>query len=134
MIEVTQSTVLDFEIKTVWDIVTSLENYSWRSDLSKLTVMKEGERFVAFDKSGYATTFEITEFKPYKRYELNMENGNLSGHWIGIFTEKDGGKTEVCFTEAVEPKKSMMKLLAKPYLKRFQKKYISNLQNALETK
>ena len=25
MIEVTQSTVLDFEIKTVWDIVTSLE-------------------------------------------------------------------------------------------------------------
>ena len=114
MIEVTQSTVLDFEIKTVWDIVTSLENYSWRSDLSKLTVMKEGERFVEFDKSGYATTFEITEFKPYKRYELNMENGNL--------------------TEAVEPKKSMMKLLAKPYLKRFQKKYISDLQNALETK
>ena len=87
MIEVTQSTVLDFEIKTVWDIVTSLENYSWRSDLSKLTVMKEGERFVEFDKSGYATTFEITEFKPYKRYELNMENGNLSGHWTGIFTE-----------------------------------------------
>lgn len=30
MIEVTQSTVLDFEIKTVWDIVTSLENYSWQ--------------------------------------------------------------------------------------------------------
>ena len=52
-----------------------------------------------------------------------MENGNLSGHWIGIFTE-NGGKTEVCFTEAVEPKKSMMKLLANPYLKRFQKVYI----------
>lgn len=134
MIEVTQSIVLDFEIKTVWDIVTSLENYSWRSDLSKLTVMKEGERFVEFDKSGYATTFEITEFKPYERYELNMENGNLSGHWTGIFTEKDGGKTEVCFTEAVEPKKSMMKLLAKPYLKRFQKKYFSDLRNALENK
>lgn len=42
MIEVKQSVVLDFETETVWDTVTSLENYSWRSDLSKLTVMKEG--------------------------------------------------------------------------------------------
>lgn len=63
-----------------------------------------------------------------------MENGNLTGHWTGTFTRKDGGKTELCFTEAVEPKKSIMKLLAKPYLKRFQKKYFSDLRKALENK
>ena len=30
-------------IQEVWEIVTSLENYSWRSDLSKIEKINENE-------------------------------------------------------------------------------------------
>lgn len=28
------------DIKTIWNIVTSLDNYTWRSDLSKLVIQQ----------------------------------------------------------------------------------------------
>lgn len=28
-----------YDVKRVWDIVTSLENYSWRSNISKIEVL-----------------------------------------------------------------------------------------------
>ncbi len=33
-----------------------------------------------------------------------MENSNMTGHWIGIFTAK-GNETQIDFTENVTPKK-----------------------------
>ena len=62
-----------------------------------------------------------------------MENGNMKGHWIGIFTEKDNG-TEVDFTEDVTAKKFLVKPLIKAYLKRQQAQYISDLKRALSTR
>ena len=29
------------DIQTIWDIVTSLEEYQWRSDLSRIEVLNE---------------------------------------------------------------------------------------------
>ncbi len=34
---------LNEDIKTVWEIVTSLDNYAWRSDLSKIEVLEAGK-------------------------------------------------------------------------------------------
>ena len=33
--------VFQRDIKDVWDVVTSLENYKWRSDLSKIETINE---------------------------------------------------------------------------------------------
>lgn len=43
---------------------------------------------------GYATTFTVTVFDPLKRWEFDMENSNIKGHWTGIFASK-GEETEI---------------------------------------
>ena len=123
------SAVFQGDLQTVWGIVTSLENYQWRSDLSRIEVVNE-KQFIEYTKDGYATTFTITVSEPYKRWEFDMENGNMVGHWTGVFKGK-GGQTEIAFTEDVTAKKLIMKPFVKGYLKKQQKQYISDLQKAL---
>lgn len=121
--------VFQSDIQRVWEVVTSLENYSWRSDLSKIEVINENQ-FIEYTKDGYSTTFTITNVQPYKRWEFDMENSNIKGHWTGIFTEKNGG-TEIDFSEDVTAKKIIMKPFVKSYLKKQQALYISDLRKAL---
>lgn len=121
--------VFQSSIQRVWEVVTSLENYAWRSDLSKTQVLSDSQ-FVEYTKDGFPTTFTITKTEPYRCWEFDMENKNMKGHWTGIFTETDGG-TEVEFTEEVTAKKAIMKPFVKAYLKKQQELYISDLRKAL---
>lgn len=121
---------LHCDIQKVWDVVTSLENYSWRSDLSKIEVVNE-KQFVEYTKKGYPTTFKITVVEPFNRWEFDLENGNMTGHWIGLFNQK-GEYTEINFTEEVVAKKVFMKPFVKAFLKKQQKLYIEDLRKALE--
>lgn len=117
------------DIQRVWEVVTYLENYSWRSDLSKIEIINENQ-FIEYTKDGYPTTFTITRTEPYKRWEFDMENSNMKGHWTGIFTGKNGN-TEIDFTEEVTAKKVIMKPFVKLYLKKQQERYVSDLRKAL---
>lgn len=123
--------VFQRDIKNVWNVVTSLENYKWRSDLSKIETINE-KQFVEYTKDGYATTFTITYIEPFKRWEFDMENSNMKGHWIGVFSDRNG-QTEIEFTEDVTAKKLIMKPFLKLFLKRQQELYVSDLRNALES-
>ena len=114
------------EIQKVWNIVTSLDNYSWRSDLDRIEVIDEN-RFIEYTKEGYATTFTITNTEPCRRWEFDMDNDNMSGHWIGIFTYANG-ITTIDFTE-----KLMMKPFVKSYLKKQQSAYAADLEKAVST-
>ena len=49
-------TTLNSNIKDVWEIVTSLENYAWRSDISRIEIVNE-KQFVEYTKDDYPTTF-----------------------------------------------------------------------------
>lgn len=118
------------EVSRVWDIVTSLEDYGWRSDLSRIEILNE-RQFVEYTKEGYATSFTVTKREPYRQWEFDMDNSNMKGHWRGIFTAKDGC-AEVDFTEEVFAKKIWMKPFVKSYLKKQQTKYILDLTKALE--
>lgn len=120
------------DIRTVWDIVTSLENFSWRSDLSKIEVIDKN-RFVEYTKDGYATAFTVTAMEPHYRWEFDMENDNMSGHWTGLFSQ-DGDNTTIDFTEDVTAKKAIMKPFVGMYLKKQQAAYIRDLEKALENK
>lgn len=117
------------DIKIAWETVTSLENYTWRSDLSKIEVLND-KQFVEYTKGGYATTFTTTVVEPYQRWEFDMENDNVKGHWIGVFTQKDG-QTEIEFTEDVAAKKLILKPFVKAYLKKQQTQYIEDLRAVL---
>ena len=119
------------EIQKVWNIVTSLDNYSWRSDLERIEVIVDN-RFIEYTKEGYATTFTITNTEPCRRWEFDMDNDNMSGHWIGIFTYANG-ITTIDFTENVTAKKLMMKPFVKSYLKKQQSAYAADLEKAVST-
>ncbi len=117
------------DVQRTWEVVTSLKNYSWRSDLSKIETLNDAQ-FIEYTKEGYATAFTVTAKEPYKRWEFDMENDNMKGHWTGIFTQKDG-MTEIDFTEDVTAKKNFMKPFVKAYLRKQQALYISDLRKAL---
>lgn len=121
--------VFESDIRKVWETVTSLENYAWRSDLSKIEV-QNGTQFIEYTKGGYATSFTVTYVEPYKRWEFDMENDNMKGHWTGIFTQKDD-QTEIEFTEEVTAKKFFVKPFMKNYLKKQQSLYVRDLKKAL---
>ena len=117
------------DIQKVWETVTSLEDYAWRSDLCKIEILNE-KQFVEYTKEGYATTFTITVVEPCKCWEFDMENDNMKGHWTGVFTRK-GKQTEIDFTENVVAKKLFMKPFVKSFLKKQQALYVSDLIKAL---
>ena len=118
-------------LQQVWELILDIENYAaWRSDLSKTEVISDTQ-FIEYTKDGYPTTFNVTLVNPYKRWEFDMENSNMTGHWTGIFTAK-GDETEIDFTEQVIAKKFYMKPFVKSYLKKQQTQFIMDLKRILE--
>ena len=133
------------ELQKVWELVLDIENYSaWRSDLSKTEVIsdkqfieytKDGytisdKQFIEYTKDGYTTTFTVTFVEPYRQWEFDIENSNMTGHWTGIFTAK-GDETEIDFTERVEAKKWLLKPFVKLYLKKQQAQFVADIRKAL---
>lgn len=131
MASVTKIETLPYDAKKIWDIVTSLHDYSWRSDVSKIDIILDSKQFVEYTHDGFSTTFTMTVFKPYQRYEFDMENENMIGHWTGEFID-EGNQTTLCFTEDVTAKKALMKPFVKSYLKKQQNTYFHDLKKALE--
>ena len=118
------------ELQKVWELVLDIENYSaWRSDLSKTEVISD-KQFIEYTKDGYPTTFTVTLVEPYRRWEFDMENSNMTGHWTGVFTDK-GDETEIDFTERVEAKKWLLKPFVKLYLKKQQAQFVVDIRKAL---
>ena len=113
-------------LQQVWELILDIENYAtWRSDLSKTEVISDTQ-FIEYTKDGYPTTFTVTLVDPYKRWEFDMENSNMKGHWIGVFTD-NGNETEIDFTERVEAKKWFMKPFVKSYLKKQQAQFVADI-------
>lgn len=121
--------VLACDIQTVWEMVTSLEHYTWRSDLDKIEVTDENQ-FIEYTREGYATAFTVTVKEPCRRWEFDMENDNMKGHFSGVFIQKDHG-TEIRLTEDVTAKKVFMKPVIKSYLKKQQARYVADLKKAV---
>ena len=119
----------DHTAEEVWNTVTSLENCDWRRDLERIEVISD-RQFIEYTKDGYPTYFTTTVFEPYKRWEFDMENSNMKGHWIGVFSQNNDG-TNIEFTETATAKKFIMRPFVKPYLRKQQEEYISDLEKAL---
>ena len=123
--------IIQSDIDNVWETVLAVKNYNkWRSDVSKTEIINE-KKFIEYTKDGYSTTFTVTFIKPLNRWEFDMENSNMTGHWIGIFTDK-GNETEIDFMECVEAKKWPMKPFVKSYLKKQQAQFVADIRKALE--
>lgn len=126
--------VFNEKVETIWDIVTSLKDVSWRTDVSKIEVLEEQKKFVEYTNEGYPTNFVTTKFEPWTLYAFTMDNDHMSGRWTGEFFPLTNQKTKIIFTEDVTPKKFYMKPFVKGYLKRQQQKYIDDLTTYLTSK
>ena len=120
-----------YDFQMVWQVVTSLTNYSWRSDIEKIEVLSD-KQFIEITKGGCRTVFTITKQEPYCIWAFDMENKNMKGHWVGIFGGNEKRAT-IDFTEYIEPKKWFMTPFVKMYLKYWQVKYVRDLRNALKS-
>lgn len=122
---------IERDVRKVWETVLAVEKYSqWRSDLSKTEVISD-KQFIEYTKDGYPTTFTVTVVEPYKKWEFDMENSNMKGHWVGIFASQND-KTEIDFTEQVTAKKFFMKPFVKSYLRKQQAQFVMDLKKELE--
>ena len=130
----TITATFDSDIQKVWDVVTDYRNYAWRSDLSKISIPlngpSNGPYFIERDKKGFPTLFTVTLEIPCERYEFDISNDNLSGHWVGLFSQS-GSKTQVIFTEKIKVRNPIMNLFVGSYLKKQQATYIADLRKAL---
>ena len=114
------------DLRKVWDFVLDIENYgTWRSDLSKTETINE-KQVIEYTKDGYPTTFTVTLVEPYRRWEFDMENSNMTGHWTGNFTAK-ANETEIDFTEQVKAKKWLLKPFVKSYLRKQQTQFVADI-------
>lgn len=118
-----------YPLEKVWNTVTDLEDFSWRSDLSKIEV-KDETHFIEYTKKNFPTHFTITEKKKMEKYTFSLKNKNIKGNWVGLFQEIPGG-TRLLFTEEIEVSSLFMKILAPSYLKKQQKTYMNDLTKKL---
>ena len=118
-----------YPIEVVWDTVTNLNDYSWRSDLKDVRIIDENN-FIEITKNGVETYFRITECIKYQSWIFEIENKNIKGAWVGKFYVEDD-KTILDFTETVVSKKLIFKPFISLYLKRQQKIYFRDLKAKL---
>ena len=119
------------DIVKLWNIITDNTNYTWRSDLSKIEIIDD-KHFIEYAKNNYPTYFTIISKEKLKEYKFDIENTKINGKWIGIFKKLDNGNVLLDFTEEIETTNFVMKVLAKPYLKSQQKRYMKDLEKELK--
>ena len=119
-------------IEIVWDTVTNLNDFSWRSDLKAVKIIDE-HNFIEIAKNGIETYFRITECIKYQSWIFEIDNKNIKGTWIGKVYSK-GDKTILDFTENVVSKKIIFKPFISLYLKRQQRIYFKDLKVKLNCK
>lgn len=132
MIESKQIVILPFSISLVWNIVVDNNNTAWRSDITRVEV--DGNQFTEYTSKNFPTRFTITNLEYEKRYEFDLENKNMSGHWIGKFETVDSNHTKLELIEQLTIKNWVMRKIAPLYLKNQQKRYIHDLKVELEKK
>lgn len=117
----------------LWDIVTNNEDFSWRSDLAKIEIEKDGLEFTEYTKDGFSTHFIITEKTPLERYAFKMENKNFTGDWIGLFRPAPQGGTELVFTEQLQFNSRLFEVMSHIFLnlKKIQQTYMDDLRKRL---
>lgn len=119
-------------IEMVWDTVTNLNDFYWRSDLKDVRIIDE-HNFIEITKDGIETYFRITECIKYQSWIFKIENKNIKGTWVGKFYA-EGDKTTLDFTENVVSKKLIFKPFIRLYLKRQQRIYFKDLKVKLNCK
>ncbi len=116
-------------VEKVWNTVTDLKNYGWRSDIKKIRIVDD-RNFQEYTKEGIVTSFRVTNKKECELWEFVLENQNIKGKWTGRFY-RHGDNTTLDFTEEVRAKKWFLKPFMGSYLRKQQRQYFIDLKKEL---
>lgn len=64
---------LNCNIQTVWKVVTSLNDYSWRSDIVSIS-FSDKRHFTERNSDDIITHFIVRVFEPYSQYSFDLDN------------------------------------------------------------
>lgn len=136
MITSNTKAIIPCDIQKVWETVSAVAHYhTWRSDVCKTEIINE-KQFIEYTKSGYSTAFAVTASEPNRRWEVDMENDHIKGHWAIVFESK-GSETEIDFTASVTAKQLSIRPIGKSvfeqrYLKKEQTQFLADLKKSLD--
>ncbi|ASK27959.1 polyketide cyclase [Neisseria chenwenguii] len=132
MVKSSRKASFSYPVDKVWKLVTDLSNQTWRSDLGQFEKIDDNQ-FIEYTQNGIQTSFKVTKVDLYKLWELEFENKNLQGTWLGRFDYHDG-QTVLDFTENVTVKNALLSPFVWLYLRKQQKQYFRDLEKALEVR
>lgn len=140
--ERTESRQTEFKAdpKTVYNVITNNQDFSYRSDLKDLIIVeKEGdiELWDEVAKNGNTIRFRTAKKEPYTRYEFEIvEAGGFTGYWIGELKETTDGGTLFTATEIIRIKNPFMKALSYLFFDvgKFMETYQEDLRKKLNEK
>lgn len=69
-------------IEKIWNKITDLNDFVWRSDFRNIRIIDEN-KFVEISKDGIETYFEVTECIQNQYWSFEIENQNIKGTWVG---------------------------------------------------
>lgn len=125
---------LPYTPSQIWQIVTDLTNWQWRSDLSDCTITGE-HSFIETPKKGKPIRFRITRLEQPRIWEFHMDSPTLTGTWQGTFELNENGDCRVRFIEDVTLRyKLIPNWIAKRFLTAYQTQYFRDLRTELQSR
>lgn len=121
------------DIQKVWDVVTNNENFSWRTDLTTVEILENGQAFIEQTTEGFRTKFKITKKVTCQSYAFTIMNQRFTSSWTGQFTKTATGGTIIKFTEYIHIKNPVVEILSYFFmnLKKMQMTYVHDLRSKL---
>ena len=84
---------IDFKssLEKVFNVVSNLNDCSWRSDLLKVEQLSE-DKYLEYNRKNRVTKVRIVTQIENIQFEYDLQNDSYTGHWCGQFASlKDGG-------------------------------------------
>ncbi|MDC4233822.1 SRPBCC family protein [Actinomyces sp. B33] len=125
---------LPYTPQQIWQVVTDLTNWQWRSDLSECQIVDE-RRFIEIPKRDKPIRFHTTRLESFHSWEFQMDSPSLTGTWKGTFEPKEDGGCRVRFIEDVHLQNRLVpNWIAKRFLAAYQARYFRDLQAELQSR
>lgn len=124
---------LPYTPQQIWQVVTDLMHWQWRSDLSACKIVDE-QRFIEIPKNGQPIHFCTIRCEEPRIWEFQLNSPALTGTWRGTFTPKENGRSQVTFVEAVQLRHKLFpRWVAKRLLRAYQARYFRDLRAELQS-
>lgn len=125
---------LPYTPSQIWQVVTDLTNWQWRSDLSDCTITDE-QSFIETPKKGKPIRFRIACLEQPHIWEFRMDSPTLIGTWQGTFEPNENGGCRVKFIEDVTLRNKLIpNWIAKRLLTAYQTQYFRDLRAELQSR